>query len=125
MYQAAYAKIGVNLPWATFESEMGATDTYIVILPMKSLSVEDDNLARQKTLMGAFGDNGMHQLEQTARDAYASIDDTLWEVNPKTSYVPKEMMAANPDFWAPKPAAPMAKDKTMPMKPAAKTPPPQ
>jgi hypothetical protein len=125
MYRDAYAKFGVSISWAVFESEMGATDTYIVILPMKSLKEEDDSLVRQKTLMGAFGDDGMHKLEETARDAYASVDDTLWEVNPKTSYVPKEMIAANPDFWAPKPAAPMAKDKTMPMKPAAKTPTPQ
>jgi hypothetical protein len=126
MYRDAYAKIGVNLSWATYESEMGATDTYLILLPMKSLKEEDDDLARQKTVIGAFGDEGMHKLEETARDAYASIEDTLWEVNPKTSYIPKEWIAANPDFWAPKPAAPMAKDKTtMPMKPAAKTPPSQ
>jgi hypothetical protein len=88
---------------------MGATDTYIVIIPMKSLKDEDDGLARQKTVMDAFGDEGVHQLEETARNAYASVDDTLWEVNPKTSYVTKDIIAANPDFWAPKMAAPMAK----------------
>ena len=126
MYRDAYTKIGVSISWAVFESEMGATDTYTVILPMKTLKEEDDTLARQKTLMGAFGDEGMHKLEETARDAYASVDDTLWEVNPKTSYVTKAMIAANPDFWAPKTAAPMAKDKmTMPMKPAPKAAPAQ
>jgi hypothetical protein len=109
MYRDAYTKIGVNLPWATYEALMGATDTYIVIIPMKSLKDEDDGLARQKTVMDAFGDEGVHQLEETARNAYASVDDTLWEVNPKTSYVTKDIIAANPDFWAPKMAAPMAK----------------
>ncbi|MGB6432363.1 MAG: hypothetical protein WBF06_17425 [Candidatus Acidiferrales bacterium] len=122
MYRDAYAKIGVNLPWATFEAEMGATDSYVVILPMKSLKEEDEGLARQKTVMDAFGSDGMHHLEETARDAYASVEDTLWEVNPKTSYVTKEMMAANPDFWNPKPAAPMTKGTMVKpaMKPAPK-----
>lgn len=120
MYKDAYAKIGVNLHWATFESEMGASDTYIVLLPMVSLKDEDDGLARQKTVMDAFGADGMHQMEETARDAYMSIDDTLWEVNPKTSYVPKEWIAANPDFWAPKPAGMMKSTMAPAMKPAPK-----
>jgi hypothetical protein len=119
MYRDVYTKIGANVPWATYESEMGATDTYMVILPMKSLKDEDDAITRQKPVMEAFGDEGMHQLEETARNAYASVDDTLWQVNPKTSYVTKDMIAANPDFWAPKMMAPMAKPA---MKPAAKPP---
>jgi hypothetical protein len=113
MYRDVYTKLGVNMPWATYEAEMGASDTYLVLLPMKALKDEDDGLARQKTVMGAFGDDG-------------TIEDNLWEVNPKTSYVNKQIIAANPDFWAPKAAAPMAKGMMpMPaMKPAPKPPTP-
>jgi hypothetical protein len=123
--QATYLKIGANIPWATFESEMGATDTYNVIVPMKSLKEEDEGLARNKPFMDALGSEGMHHMDDVARDAYASVDDTLWEVNPKTSYVPKEVIDANPSFWAPKPAAPMGKGSmttTPAAKPAAKPP---
>jgi hypothetical protein len=124
LYRDAYTKIGVNLSWGTFEAEMGATDTYVVMIPMKSLKEEDDGLARQKTVMDAFGADGLQQLEDTARAAYATVDDTLWQVNPKTSYVTKDMIAANPDFWAPKTAAPMVKGMTATpaMKPKPKPP---
>jgi hypothetical protein len=122
--QATYLKIGANISWATFESEMGATDTYNVFIPMKSLKEEDEGLTRDKAFMAALGADGTHHMDDVARDAYASVEDTLWEVNPKTSYVPKEWVAANPDFWAPKPAAAAAKGMTaMPsMKPAPKPP---
>jgi hypothetical protein len=122
--QATYLKIGANIPWATFESEMGATDTYNIFVPMKSLKEEDEGLVRDKTFMDALGEDGMHHMDDVARDAYASVEDTLWEVNPKTSYVPKEWIAANPDFWAPKSAAPMAKGTMAKpsMKPAPKPP---
>jgi len=125
--QATYAKIGANISWATFESEMGATDTYNIIVPMKSLKDEDDALARDKSFAAALGADGQHQMDQVASESYLSVEDTLWMVNPKTSYVPKEMIAANPDFWAPKPAAPTGKSTTaMPaMKPKAKTAPAQ
>jgi len=118
--QATYLKIGANISWATFESEMGATDTYEIFVPMKSLKEEDEGLVRDKAFMAALGDDGMHHMD----DAYASVEDTLWEVNPKSSYVPKEWIAANPDFWAPKSAMPAAKGMTgMPaMKPAPKPP---
>jgi hypothetical protein len=125
--QATYLKIGANIPWATFESEMGATDTYNVIVPMKSLKEEDEGLVRDKAFMDALGSDGMHHMDDVARDAYLSVEDTLWEVNPKTSYVPKEIIDANPAFWAPKPAAPMGKG-SMTTSPAAKpaaTPPAQ
>jgi hypothetical protein len=106
---------------------MGATDTYNIIVPMKSLKDEDDALARDKTFAAALGADGQNQMDKVASESYLSVEDTLWQVNPKTSYVPKEMIAANPDFWAPKAAPPAAKSTTaMPaMKPAAKTPPAQ
>ena len=104
--QATYAKIGANISWATFESEMGATDTYNIIVPMKSLKDEDDALARDKTFAAALGADGQNQMDKVASESYLSVEDTLWQVNPKTSYVPKEMIAANPDFWAPKAAPP-------------------
>lgn len=121
--QATYLKIGANIPWATFESEMGASDTYLVLVPMKSLKEEDEGLARDKAFMDALGDEGMHHMDEVAREAYASVEDQLWEVNPKTSYPPPDWVSANPDFWAPKAMAPMAKEKptmTTPMKPAPK-----
>jgi len=117
--QATYLKIGANIPWAMFESEMGATDTYNVLVPMKSLKEEDEGLVRDKAFMDALGADGMHHMDDVARDAYLSVEDTLWEVNPKTSYVPKEFIDANPSFWAPKPAAPMGKG-SMTTTPAAK-----
>jgi hypothetical protein len=122
-----YAKIGVNLSWATYESEMGATDTYNIIVPMKSLKEEDDALARDKTFAAALGAEGQHHMDEVASNTYLSVEDTLWEVNGKSSYVPKEFAAADPDLWAPKSPAPMAKTTTAKpaAKPAATTPPAQ
>ncbi|MGB6200286.1 MAG: hypothetical protein WA871_03220 [Candidatus Acidiferrales bacterium] len=125
--QATYLKIGANIPWVTYESEMGASDTYNVFVPMKSLKEEDEGLARDKTFMDALGSEGMHKMDDVARDAYASVEDTLWEVNGKASYVPKEWLTMNPDLWAPKSVAPAAKTTTgmtttPAMKPAPKPP---
>ena len=38
-------------------------------------------------------------------------------MSPKMSYLPKEVTAADPDFWTPKPAAPKAGAKTDKPKP--------
>jgi len=106
---------------------MGATDTYNIIVPMKSLKEEDDALARDKTFAAALGAEGQHHMDEVASNTYLSVEDTLWEVNGKSSYVPKEFAAADPDLWAPKSPAPMAKTTTAKpaAKPAATTPPAQ
>jgi len=67
--------------------------TYIVLFGMESL----------KELDGSAGGTLGERNTKLYQDIVISSERTLFVVNPKMSYPPKEYIAADPDFWAPKP----------------------
>jgi hypothetical protein len=66
--------------------------------------------------MTALGEENGKRLQTLERDSVMNIESNLYAVNPRMSYVGKEIAGIDPGFWTPKPPA-AAK---APEKPAAK-----
>jgi hypothetical protein len=85
---------------------------------MASLKDEDIGLAHQKQFGAALGDDGRRRMSKLSEESVASVEDNLWMVNPEWSYVEKSWIDADPQYWAPEPAA-----KPAPRHAAPKAPP--
>jgi hypothetical protein len=105
LYQDANLKIGQNIPWATYEGLMGVTDAYLLLVPMTSLKDQDTGLAHAKDFGAALGDEGRGQMNKLSAESVASVEDNIWMVIPEWSYVEKSWIEADPQYWAPEPAA--------------------
>lgn len=99
----AHDKVSVNVPWAIYQVVSGATTpTFLVFVPLKSLSELDEILARQKALQEAEGEENMKRLQKLAAEGYLGTETNIYALSPKMSYVPEEWAAADPEFWRPK-----------------------
>ena len=105
LYRDASLKIGQNIPWATYEGLMGVTDAYLVLVPMTSLKDEDTGLAHRKDFGAALGDEGRDRMNKLSEESVASVEDNIWMVIPEWSNVEKSWIEADPQYWAPEPAA--------------------
>ena len=105
IYRDAYLKSGQNIPWSSYEGMMGVTDTYLILVPMKSLKDEDAGLAHQKDFDAALGDEGRKRMSKLSEESVASVEDNLWMVDPDWSYVDKSWVDADPQYWGGEPAA--------------------
>lgn len=122
MIRAVYEKQNLDVPWAIYQVALGGPGpTFMVIVPMKSLSEVDAALGRRVTMLAAIGEEGLMRLQKMAADGYINVESTIYAFSPKMSYVSKETSAADPEFWTPKPAAKApAGEKKIPEKPAKK-----
>jgi hypothetical protein len=77
--------------------------TYMLLEPAASLSALDDAPARSRSLMQAMGESGARKFLKSAGEVIAGEEPTLFAINPKMSYVSKEFVASEPEFWTPKP----------------------
>jgi hypothetical protein len=123
LYRDAYLKSGQNIPWATYEGQMGVTNAYLVLLPMTSLKDEDTGLAHKKDFGAALGDEGRVRMNKLSEENVASVEDNIWMVNPAWSYVEKSWIEADPQYWVPEPAAKPAPKPAAGAAPAPKAPP--
>lgn len=102
----AYEKSKTEIPWAVYQVSAGMPGpTYLIFTPMKSLADADAGLARMKTIQDAEGEEGQKAISKHASDGYSSLESNLFAFSPKMSYPSKEFIAADPAYWAPKPAA--------------------
>jgi len=99
LYRDANVKIGQNIPWATYEGQMGVTDAFLVLVPMTSLKDEDTGLAHEKEFGAALGDDGKLQMDKLSADGVTNVEDNIWMVIPEWSYVDKSWIDADPQFW--------------------------
>lgn len=117
--RSAYEKTKADVHWATYQIATGAPGgTYLVFIPMKSLKAMDPNPEIGKAFQEALGSDNQKRLDKIASDAYLSEESTVWAFSPRMSYVPKEWVAADPEFWTVKEPKPVAKKPAA--KPAAK-----
>jgi hypothetical protein len=123
LYRDANLKIGQNIPWATYEGLMGVTNAYLVLVPMTSLKDEDTGLTHKKDFGAALGDEGRGRVNKLSEESVASVEDNIWMVNPEWSYVEKSWIEADPQYWAPEPAAKPAPKPAAGAAPAPKAPP--
>jgi hypothetical protein len=80
--------------------------TFFAFVPMRTLAQNDDLLNLRDLLHEAEGE-GTERMQQIARAAYARTESNLYAISPEKSHVSKEFAAGDPEFWTPKPPAPM------------------
>lgn len=96
----AYGRLNADSPWVTYEVTAGApASTFVILLPMHSLSEMDDYIARVRSLPEAEGPAAAARMQQIARDAYRSWDSELFIINPSASRVSAEFAAGDPRLW--------------------------
>jgi hypothetical protein len=105
LYRDTNLKIGLNTPWATYEGLTGVANAYLVLVPMVSLKDENTALAHKKDFGAALGDEGRGLMDKLSGDSVASFEDNIWMVIPEWSIVEKSWIEADPQYWAPEPAA--------------------
>lgn len=100
MYRAAMQKVP-GAHWDVFEKRYGdnSGNTYLVAVPMKSLSdvdVEMNNDQKLSTLMSSEDLRKFMALDQSTVDSVVS---NLFAINPKMSYAATAWTKASPTFW--------------------------
>jgi len=114
----AYEKGNIEVPTAVYQVISGGPmGTYLFFQPMKSLETMDSMPARSAAMVQAMGMDKMAALYKDAGEVFTGTQAFLLQLNPKMSYVSKEIAAQDPDFWTPKAAmtpkpAPKAPEKT-------------
>ena len=123
---AAHDKANTGVHWTVYEVVGGMpAGTYLIFSSMKSLAEADVDVS--KAFREAMGEENFAKRMQFARDSLLFVESNIFAFSPKQSYVSKEWVAANPDFWAPKTGAQVAGKKPTGAKtvPAATKPPQQ
>ena len=111
LVKGAYEKIPGG-HWAMYTEVYGTTNsTYVYFVPMKSGAEMDQGLADGKAFAEALGADGLKKLGELSAAAIQESQTQLFAFNPRMSYPRTAWVKADPDFWAPKAAAPAAKKK--------------
>jgi len=98
---AAHDKANTGAHWTVYEVVGGMpAGTYLIFSSMKSLAEADVDVS--KAFREAMGEENFAKRMQFARDSLLFVESNIFAFSPKQSYVSKEWVAANPDFWAPK-----------------------
>lgn len=113
---AAYEKIKATTPWVVYQVNVGMpSPAFLVFMPLRELKQNDDLLNWRKSIREAEGEDAAHQMEQVAREAYATTESNLYAISPETSHVSKDFADGDPEFWSPRhppaPKHPAAKPK--------------
>ena len=120
--KSAYEKAKIDLPWAVYQISGGMPGpTFMIFIPMKSMSEIDAAIARAGAIREAEGPENEKALAKMASDGYATVESNIFAFSPAMSYPSKEFVARDPEFWTPKPEAkPAGAAKKAGAKPADK-----
>jgi len=100
---AAEGKANGERPVVTYQVVSGdRVGTYLLFRGLESLASLDADMAGQKARQEAMGED-REKFAKLVGDSMASEDNILLRFNPKLSYMSKEFVAMDPDFWTPKP----------------------
>ncbi len=107
LIKAAHEKANLSDRYAVFHFRLGVpSGSYAIFVPLKSSGDLDEFEAiHGKPYDDALGEDGRKKIEDFNREGLESSESQLFVISPKMSYPPKEWVAADPSFWAPKPAA--------------------
>jgi len=110
MVKDAYKKGVPEANWSMFQEAYGTPGNgYIVIEPLKSIGDIDAHMASGPKFAAAMGKDGMKKLDALVASCVEEEQTNLFHFDPKMSVPPAEWIAAEPDYWAPKAAAPAKK----------------
>jgi len=102
--KSAYEKAKIDLPWAVYQISGGMPGpTFLIFLPMKSMSEIDASVSRAGTIREAEGPENEKALAKMSSDGYAMVESNIFAFSPAMSYPSKEFVARDPEFWATKP----------------------
>jgi hypothetical protein len=107
----AHDKAKVDEHWGIYQVQVGASaGTYLIFAPMASMA-EMDKLDEMhgKAYQEALGEQTRQRLRDFTRVGVKSSETQIFSFSPKMSFLSKEFMARDPEFWSPKPAAAPAK----------------
>lgn len=107
MVKAAHEKAGLGDHYSVYQARAGAPNgTYLIFVPMKSLSEADQfDTIHGKSYQDALGEDGQKKLADFAAQGVESSETQFFMFSPSMSYVPKEWVDADKEFWTVKPAA--------------------
>ena len=89
-------------PVATYQVVSGAANgTYLLFEPSESLKALDEAPERSHNRFQAMGDAGAKRFMKMAGETIAQQEALLFALDPKMSYVSREIIAADPAFWNP------------------------
>ena len=109
LVNAAFAKSESKQRRVVYSVNSGApAGTYLILAAMDSLKTMDP-LPSAMSMPDAFGADNLARYNKLAAEIVISSENTMFAVNPRMSNPPKEFIAADPDFWAPKPKPAAAK----------------
>jgi hypothetical protein len=103
----AHEKAGLDEHFAVYQAAAGApAGLYLIFIPLKSLAEMDQSPEKHgKAYQEALGEEGRKKADEFQSQGLESAELQIFAFSPKMSYPSKEWIAAEPDFWAPKPAA--------------------
>jgi hypothetical protein len=105
LLNAAFEKSGNKQRRAVYSVSSGSpAGTYLILGVMDSLKAMDPP-ASAMSMANAFGADNLARYNKLQAEIVVSSESTLFTVNPKLSNPAKEFIAADPDFWTPKPKA--------------------
>lgn len=118
--KAAHEKAGVKDNHSIYQVISGfPSGTFLILTPYRTLADADNTpQLHGKEYQDALGQEGLKKLRELSASDTISAETYFFQVDPKMSYPSKETIAADPAFWAPKPAMAAAATK----KPAEKAP---
>ena len=112
MHVDAARKAVSDQPAVCYEIVSGLpAGTYVLFQPAASLKTLDTEPDRSNAMLRAMGDTGAKRFLKSVSDTIVSDELLLFSIEPRMSYVPKEFIDADPDFWTPKTEAPKAKPR--------------
>ena len=118
MAAAAAERSKNDQPAATYQIVSGApSGTYLLFEPTASLKSLDAEPQRLQALFEAMGEGGKKRFLKLAGESIAFEEPQLFAIDPKMSYVSRQISSADPAFWIPKREEP---SQSAPDKPAAK-----
>lgn len=104
----AQEKAGTSGHWTMYEAAYGPNDgTYMVLSADDSMADIDKGLAENSKFMDALGPDGAKEFRALSASAIDTSYSQLFAINPKQSYPKEEWVKGDPNFWKPKPAAPV------------------
>ncbi len=107
----AHDKAKIDERWAVYEVvEGGQAGMFLIFAPVKSLAEWDGaEEAHGKAYQEALGDANRDRLRDFQREGVKGSETHLMSFSPKMSFLSKEFMEGDKDYWMPKPAVPAAK----------------
>lgn len=102
---AAHEKANIDEHWAVYYVDAGLPQgTVLIFHPMKSLKEVDQAPGMHgKAYADALGAENQKKMNELQAAYTLSAESNYFAINPKMSYVAKELAAADPAFWNPKP----------------------